>query len=47
MTWRGFIARLVVRGPVNEFAPGSLLQTARSDLTVREAIAAPREILIN
>ncbi|MDP3209302.1 MAG: hypothetical protein Q8M65_09145 [Rhodoglobus sp.] len=47
VTWQGFIARLVAHGPVNEFVPGSLLQTAQSDLAVLEAIAAPLEILIN
>ena len=47
VTWQGFIARLVAHGPVNEFVPGSLLQTARSDFAVLEAIAAPLEILIN
>jgi glucosamine-6-phosphate deaminase len=47
VTWQGFIARLVAHGPVNEFVPGSLLQTARSDLAVLEAIAAPLDILIN
>ena len=47
VTWQGFIARLVAHGPVNEFVPGSLLQTTRSDFSVLEAIAAPLEILIN
>jgi hypothetical protein len=32
---------------VTEFVPGTLLQTARSDFAVLEAIAAPLEILIN
>lgn len=47
VTWQGFIARLIAHGPVNEFVPGSLLQTARSDLSVLEAIAAPIKIMIN
>lgn len=47
VTWQGFIARLVAHGPVTEFVPGTLLQTARSDFAVLEAIAAPLEILIN
>ena len=47
VTWQAFIARLVAHGPVNEFVPGSLLQTASSDLTVLDAIAEPPTILIN
>lgn len=47
VTWQAFIARLVAHGPVNEFVPGSLLQTARSELTVLDGIAQPPSILIN
>jgi glucosamine-6-phosphate deaminase len=39
VSWQRFIARLVAHGPVNEFVPGSLLQTARSDYTILGNVA--------
>lgn len=47
VTWQAFIARLVAHGPVNEFVPGSLLQTRPSSLTVVDALAEPPAIAIN
>src|SRR5829696_3832460 len=38
-SWQRFIARLVAHGPVNEFVPGSLLQTARTDYTILGSVA--------
>ena len=34
VSWQRFIARLVAHGPVSEFVPGSVLQTARTDYTI-------------
>jgi glucosamine-6-phosphate deaminase len=39
VSWQRFIARLVAHGPVNEFVPGSLLQTARTDYTILGSVA--------
>lgn len=39
ISWQRFIARLVAHGPVNEFVPGSLLQTARTDYTMLGGVA--------
>ncbi len=39
VSWQRFIARLVAHGPVSEFVPGSILQTARTDYTVLGAVA--------
>ncbi len=38
-SWQRFIARLVAHGPVNEFVPGSLLQTAPTDYTMLGGVA--------
>jgi glucosamine-6-phosphate deaminase len=38
-SWQRFIARLVAHGPVSEFVPGSLLQTARTDYTILGSVA--------
>jgi len=35
----GPIARLVAHGPVSEFVPGSVLQTARTDYTILGSVA--------
>jgi glucosamine-6-phosphate deaminase len=39
VSWQRFIARLVAHGPVNEFVPGSLLQTAATDYTILGNVA--------
>jgi glucosamine-6-phosphate deaminase len=39
VSWQRFIARLVAHGPVNEFVPGSLLQTTRCDYTILGNVA--------
>jgi glucosamine-6-phosphate deaminase len=39
VSWQRFIARLVAHGPVNEFVPGSLLQTAPTDFTMLGGVA--------
>jgi glucosamine-6-phosphate deaminase len=44
VSWQRFIARLVAHGPVSEFVPGSLLQTARTDYTILGNVADPVEI---
>jgi glucosamine-6-phosphate deaminase len=38
-SWQRFIARLVAHGPVSEYVPGSLLQTARTDYTLLGSVA--------
>jgi glucosamine-6-phosphate deaminase len=44
VSWQRFIARLVAHGPVSEFVPGSILQTARTDYTILGGVAADVEI---
>jgi glucosamine-6-phosphate deaminase len=44
ISWQRFIARLVAHGPVSEFVPGSILQTARTDYTMRGGVANDVEI---
>jgi glucosamine-6-phosphate deaminase len=44
VSWQRFIARLVAHGPVNEFVPGSVLQTARTDYTIVGSVADDVEI---
>jgi glucosamine-6-phosphate deaminase len=44
LSWQRFIARLVAHGPVNEFVPGSVLQTARTDYTILGSVADDVEI---
>jgi glucosamine-6-phosphate deaminase len=44
VSWQRFIARLVAHGPVNEFVPGSLLQTAPSDYTLLGNVADDVEV---
>jgi glucosamine-6-phosphate deaminase len=39
VSWQRFIARLVAHGPVTEFVPGSLLQTAATDYTILGNVA--------
>jgi glucosamine-6-phosphate deaminase len=39
VSWQRFIARLVAHGPVSEFVPGSMLQTARTDFTLLGGVA--------
>jgi glucosamine-6-phosphate deaminase len=39
VSWQRFIARLVAHGPVSEFVPGSILQTARTDYTMLGGVA--------
>lgn len=39
-SWQRFIARLVAFGPVSEFVPGSLLQLAPTNYTLRGGVAA-------
>jgi glucosamine-6-phosphate deaminase len=39
ISWQRFIARLVAYGPVSEFVPGSILQTAPTDYTVLGGVA--------
>jgi glucosamine-6-phosphate deaminase len=44
VSWQRFIARLVAHGPVSEFVPGSLLQTAATDYTILGNVADDVEI---
>ena len=44
VSWQRFIARLVAHGPVSEFVPGSILQTARTDYTILGGVANDVEI---
>jgi glucosamine-6-phosphate deaminase len=44
VSWQRFIARLVAHGPVSEFVPGSILQTARTDFTILGGVADDVEI---
>jgi len=44
LSWQRFIARLVAHGPVNEYVPGSVLQTARTDYTILGSVADDVEI---
>jgi glucosamine-6-phosphate deaminase len=44
VSWQRFIARLVAHGPVSEFVPGSMLQTARTDYTILGGVADDVEI---
>jgi glucosamine-6-phosphate deaminase len=44
VSWQRFIARLVAHGPVSEFVPGSILQTARTDYTILGSVADDVEI---
>jgi glucosamine-6-phosphate deaminase len=44
VSWQRFIARLVAHGPVNEFVPGTLLQTAATDYTMLGNVADDVEI---
>jgi glucosamine-6-phosphate deaminase len=44
VSWQRFIARLVAHGPVSEYVPGSILQTARTDYTVLGGVADDVEI---
>jgi glucosamine-6-phosphate deaminase len=44
VSWQRFIARLVAHGPVSEFVPGSLLQTAPTDYTILGNVADDVEI---
>lgn len=39
ISWQRFIARLVAHGPVSEFVPGSILQTASTDFTMLGGVA--------
>lgn len=39
VSWQRFIARLALHGPVSEFVPGSLLQTAPGDVTILGGVA--------
>lgn len=39
ISWQRFIARLVAHGPISEFVPGSILQTARTDYTMIAGVA--------
>lgn len=39
LAWARFIARLVAHGPVNEFVPGSILQTAPTSYTMLGCVA--------
>ena len=39
LSWQRFIARLVAHGPISEFIPGSILQTARTDYTMLGGVA--------
>ncbi|HZR92959.1 MAG TPA: hypothetical protein VFA44_11210 [Gaiellaceae bacterium] len=43
-SWQRFIARLVAHGPVSEFVPGSILQTAPTDYTLLGGVADDVEI---
>ena len=44
VSWQRFIARLAAHGPVPEFVPGSILQTARTDYTILGGVADDVEI---
>jgi glucosamine-6-phosphate deaminase len=44
VSWQRFIARLVAHGPVSEFVPGSILQTARTDYTIIGGVADDIEL---
>jgi glucosamine-6-phosphate deaminase len=44
ISWQRFIARLVAHGPVSEFVPGSILQTALTDYTILGGVADDVEI---
>ncbi len=44
VSWQRFIARLVAHGPVSEFIPGSILQTAPTDYTLLGGVADDVEI---
>jgi glucosamine-6-phosphate deaminase len=44
VSWQRFIARLVAHGPVSEYVPGSLLQTAPTDFTILGSVANNVEI---
>ena len=44
VSWQRFIARLVAHGPVSEFIPGSILQTAPTDYTILGAVADDVEV---
>jgi glucosamine-6-phosphate deaminase len=44
VSWQRFIARLVAHGPVSEFVPGTLLQLARTDMTLLGGVADDVEI---
>jgi glucosamine-6-phosphate deaminase len=44
VSWQRFIARLVAHGPVSEFVPGSILQTACTDYTILGGVADDVEI---
>jgi glucosamine-6-phosphate deaminase len=44
VSWQRFIARLVAHGPVSEFVPGSILQTARTDYTIMGGVADDIEL---
>ncbi len=44
VSWQRFIARLVAHGPVSEFVPGSILQTASTDYTLLAGVADDVEI---
>ena len=44
VSWQRFIARLVAHGPVSEFVPGSILQTAPTDYTILGGVADDVEI---
>jgi glucosamine-6-phosphate deaminase len=46
VSWQRFIARLVAQGPVSEFVPGSILQTAPTDYTILGGVADDVEIHI-
>jgi glucosamine-6-phosphate deaminase len=43
-SWQRFIARLVAHGPVSEFVPGSILQSAPTDYTILGGVADDVEI---
>lgn len=47
VSWQRFIARLVAFGPVSEFVPGSILQTARTDYTLLGGVADDVEIYMS
>jgi glucosamine-6-phosphate deaminase len=47
VSWQRFIARLVAHGPVSEFVPGSILQTAPTDYTILDAVADDVEIYMS